>query len=279
MTWWKGLPTSSSHAIIGGFAGAGIAKAGGHVIKLASIKKTVLFIFLSPAVGLVLAWLLLFALNWLVHDQEPRKVQGHFRRLQLLSAAAVSLGHGGNDAQKTMGIVSALLVGTGYLHSGSTKALPVPLWIVLFAHSAIALGTLSGGWRIVKTLGSRLTDLKPISGFAAETAAGAALIGSTMLGAPVSTTHVVTGAISGVGTVQRRTGVRWPIAARIAWSWVFTMPVAGLMGALAYRITASPSPARSGAVIVALVAGLGALLISRAHSAARTPDLGHVKAG
>jgi PiT family inorganic phosphate transporter len=233
-TWWLGLPTSSSHALIGGFVGAGLAKAGWAVINAASLQKTVLFIVLSPLLGLVLAFVLMLANLWLFHRATPRRVDGLFRRLQLVSAAAFSLGHGGNDAQKTMGIVSALLVGAGYLHLEPNGDLPIPFWIVLLAYGAIALGTLSGGWRIVKTLGQRITALKPIGGFSAETAAATSLYLATFLGIPVSTTHTITGAIVGAGSTRRLSAVRWGVAGRIVWAWVATIPAAGLVAAAVY---------------------------------------------
>jgi inorganic phosphate transporter, PiT family len=233
-TWWLGLPTSSSHALIGGFVGAGVAKAGWSVVNAASLQKTVLFIALSPLLGLVLAFLLMFANLWLFHRATPRRVDGLFRRLQLASAAAFSLGHGGNDAQKTMGVVSALLVGAGYLQLEPNGDLPIPFWIVLLAYGAIALGTLSGGWRIVKTLGQRITALKPIGGFSAETAAAASLYLATFLGVPVSTTHTITGAIVGAGSTRRLSAVRWGVAGRIVWAWVATIPAAGVVAAVSY---------------------------------------------
>src|SRR6266540_4295232 len=190
-TWWLGLPTSSSHALIGGVVGAGMAKAGWSVVNAPSFEKTVIFIVVSPLLGMFFAFVLMLGLMWLFKGSTPRKVEHLFRRLQLLSAAAFSLGHGGNDAQKTMGIISALLVGAGYLHLGPGGKLPVPFWVVLLANSAIALGTLSGGWRIVKTLGQKITALKPIGGFSAETAAATSLYLATFLGIPVSTTHTI----------------------------------------------------------------------------------------
>ncbi len=235
-TWWLGLPTSSSHALIGGFVGAGMAKAGWSVINAASLQKTVLFIVLSPLFGMVLGFLLMLANLWAFRRATPRRVDGLFRRLQLLSAAAFSLGHGGNDAQKTMGIISALLVGSGYLHLEPNGDLPIPFWIVLLAYGAIAFGTLSGGWRIVKTLGQRITALKPIGGFSAETAAAASLYLATFLGVPVSTTHTITGAIVGVGATRRLSAVRWGVAGRIVWAWVATIPAAGLVAAATFWV-------------------------------------------
>jgi len=238
-TWWLGLPTSSSHALIGGFAGAGIAKAGFSSLDAGSLQKTILFIPLSPLLGLTLGFMLMLASMWIFRRSRPAKVDSLFRRLQLLSAAAFSLGHGGNDAQKTMGIIAALLVGSGYLQLQPNGDLPVPLWIVLSAHAAIALGTLSGGWRIVKTLGHRITALKPVGGFAAETAAAISLYLATFLGIPVSTTHTITGAIVGVGSTRRLSAVRWGVAGRIVWAWVLTIPAAGVVAAVTYLITVS----------------------------------------
>jgi inorganic phosphate transporter, PiT family len=238
-TWWLGLPTSSSHAIIGGFAGAGIAKAGLGVLNAASLEKTALFILLSPLLGLALGFLLMLANMWLFQRATPARVDGLFRRLQLVSAAAFSLGHGGNDAQKTMGIISALLVGAGYLKLEPNGDLPVPLWVVFAAYTAISLGTLSGGWRIVKTLGQRITALKPVGGFSAETAAACSLYLATFLGVPVSTTHTITGAIVGVGSTRRLSAVRWGVAGRIVWAWILTIPAAAVMAAVTYAITVS----------------------------------------
>jgi PiT family inorganic phosphate transporter len=238
-TWWLGLPTSSSHALIGGFAGAGVAKAGFGVLDAESLEKTILFIPLSPLLGLLLGFLLMLTSLWVFRRAAPARVDRLFRRLQLLSAAAFSLGHGGNDAQKTMGIISALLVGSGYLTIQEDGDLPVPLWIVLSAHAAIALGTLFGGWRIVKTLGQRITALKPVGGFSAETAAASSLYLATALGIPVSTTQTITGAIVGVGATRRLSAVRWGVAGRIVWAWVLTIPAAGLIAAVVYGITVS----------------------------------------
>jgi PiT family inorganic phosphate transporter len=262
MTWWLGLPTSSSHALIGGFAGAGVAKAGFGVLAASSIRKTVLFIVLSPLFGLVLAFLLMLGATWLFHRSSPRRVDGIFRRLQLLSAAAFSLGHGGNDAQKTMGIIAALLVGAGYLHTGPGGNLPVPLWVVLAAQAAIAAGTLVGGWRIVKTLGTRITALKPIGGFSAETAAATSIYLATFLGVPVSTTHTITGAIVGAGSTRRLSAVRWGVAGRIVWAWILTIPAAALVAAVSYWVVTAPTPVLV-AVVAALVVAGGAVAASR----------------
>jgi PiT family inorganic phosphate transporter len=231
ITWYFGLPSSSSHALIGGYAGAAVAKAGFGVIIASGWYKTVLFIFLAPMIGLVLGFFLKVLTSWLVHKQNPVSINKWSRILQLFSAAAYSLGHGGNDAQKTMGIIASLLF-TG----GLIGEFHVPLWVVLSAHTAIALGTLSGGWRIVKTMGQRITKLKPIDGFCAETASATSIFLATHLGVPVSTTHVITGAISGVGAVQRFSAVRWGVTLRIVWAWIFTIPASGLIALLIYML-------------------------------------------
>jgi inorganic phosphate transporter, PiT family len=268
LTWWLGLPTSSSHALIGGFAGAGVAKAGFGVLDASSLEKTILFIPLSPLFGMSLGFLLMLASMWIFRRSAPARVDGLFRRLQLLSAAAFSLGHGGNDAQKTMGIIAALLVGAGYLQLEPNGDLPVPLWVVLSAHAAIALGTLSGGWRIVKTLGQRITALKPVGGFSAETAAAVSLYLATALGIPVSTTHTITGAIVGVGATRRLSAVRWGVAGRIVWAWVLTIPAAGLIAAVTYAITVS---AFALVALVLAAAAVVAALVAAGRRAARRP--------
>jgi inorganic phosphate transporter, PiT family len=260
LTWWLGLPTSSSHALIGGFAGAGIAKAGFDVLNAASLEKTVVFIALSPLLGMALGFLLMLANLWLFRRSTPARVDRLFRRLQLVSAAAFSLGHGGNDAQKTMGIISALLVGSGHLRLKANGDLPVPNWVVLAAYSAIALGTLSGGWRIVKTLGQRITALKPVGGFSAETAAACSLYLATFLGIPVSTTHTITGAIVGVGSTRRLSAVRWGVAGRIVWAWVLTIPAAATVAAVTYAITVSPFSLA--ALVLALAAVVAAVVVA-----------------
>jgi inorganic phosphate transporter, PiT family len=231
ITWYFGLPSSSSHALIGGYAGAAIAKSGFGVIIAAGWYKTLIFIILAPAIGLVLGFLLRIVATWLAHRQKPALINRWSRLLQVVSAAAYSLGHGGNDAQKTMGIITSLLVTGGILQSFT-----IPLWVVLLAQAAIALGTLSGGWRIVKTMGQKITKLQPIDGFCAETASAVSIFTATHLGVPVSTTHVITGAISGVGAVKRLTAVRWGLTLRIVWAWLFTIPAAALIGGLFYVI-------------------------------------------
>jgi inorganic phosphate transporter, PiT family len=266
LTWWLGLPTSSSHALIGGFAGAGIAKAGFDVLNAASLEKTVVFIALSPLLGMALGFLLMLANLWLFRRSTPARVDRLFRRLQLVSAAAFSLGHGGNDAQKTMGIISALLVGSGHLRLKANGDLPVPNWVVLAAYSAIALGTLSGGWRIVKTLGQRITALKPVGGFSAETAAACSLYLATFLGIPVSTTHTITGAIVGVGSTRRLSAVRWGVAGRIVWAWVLTIPAAATVAAVTYAITVSPF---SLAALVLALAAVVAAVVAAGRRATR----------
>jgi len=238
VTWYFGLPSSSSHALVGGYAGAAITAqlvTGGAYAGLLQAKGWILtlsFIVVSPLLGMALGFLNMVALLWIFRRSSPDRVDHIFRRGQLVSAAAYSLGHGGNDAQKTMGVITAVLVAGGFLASGPGGALPdIPLWVVLSAHAAIALGTMTGGWRIVHTMGSRLTKLKPVHGFAAETAGAATLFMNTMLGIPVSTTHTITGAIVGVGTTRRLSAVRWGVARRVVWAWVLTIPISGLTAA------------------------------------------------
>jgi PiT family inorganic phosphate transporter len=231
-------------------------QAGFGVLNAASLEKTALFIVLSPLFGMALGFLLMLANLWLFRRSTPARVDGLFRRLQLVSAAAFSLGHGGNDAQKTMGIISALLVGAGHLQLEPDGDLPVPAWVVLAAYTAISLGTLSGGWRIVKTLGQRITALKPVGGFSAETAAASSLYLATFLGIPVSTTHTITGAIVGVGATRRLSAVRWGVAGRIVWAWILTMPAAAVMAAATYAVTVSAFAVAAlvlAAVVVAVV--------------------------
>jgi len=228
-TWYNGLPTSSSHALIGGYAGAAIVKAGSSVIIAQGWVKTIIFIFLAPILGLVLGLILITLITRLVRKQHPVAINTWSRRLQLLSAAAYSLGHGGNDAQKTMGIIASLVFAAGWM-----KEFHIPLWIVLSAHGAIALGTLTGGWRIVKTMGQKITKLRPIDGFCAETASAASIFLATHAGVPVSTTHVITGSISGVGAAKRLSAVRWGVTLQIVWAWIFTIPGAALIGGSIY---------------------------------------------
>ncbi len=229
ITWYFGLPTSSSHALIGGYAGAAIAKGGLGVIIAGGWYKTLVFIVLAPLIGLALGFLLKIATTWAVYKKRPASINKWSRILQFFSAALYSLGHGGNDAQKTMGIIASLLFAGGLIHE-----FRIPLWVVLSAHTAIALGTLSGGWRIVKTMGQRITKLKPIDGFCAETASASSIFLATFLGVPVSTTHVITGAISGVGSASRISAVRWNITLRIVRAWIFTIPAAAAIASLAY---------------------------------------------
>jgi PiT family inorganic phosphate transporter len=232
-TWWMGLPTSSSHALIGGYAGAAIVKAGPAVIIARGWVKTLLFIFVAPVLGMVLGVLFITVTTWIVHKGNPARINKAARRLQLLSAALYSLGHGGNDAQKTMGIIAGLI----YVSSTDpNKVFHIPLWIVLSCHAAIALGTLSGGWRIVKTMGQKITKLRPIDGFCAETASAISIFFATHAGVPVSTTHVITGAISGVGAAKRMTAVRWGVTLKIVWAWIFTIPGAALTAGVAYEL-------------------------------------------
>jgi PiT family inorganic phosphate transporter len=227
-TWWLGFPSSSSHALIGGIAGAGIAKAGFDAIVTSGFVKVSLAIVLSPLAGLLLALLTFISVSWIVKNRTPFQVDKRFRQLQLVSAAFYSLGHGGNDAQKTMGIIAVLLFSQGYLGS----EFHVPLWVILVSQLAMGLGTLMGGWRIVKTMGQGITDLKPYQGFCAESAGAVSLFVATGLGVPVSTTHTITGAIVGVGMARRTSAVRWGLASNIVWAWIFTIPAAGLIAFL-----------------------------------------------
>jgi PiT family inorganic phosphate transporter len=237
ITWWLALPTSSSHALIGGYAGAAVAHAGivrGIVHSFEGLiagkwSMTVLFIFVAPLIGLVSAYALMIGVYWLFRNTTPSKMDVYFRRLQLVSAASFSLSHGSNDAQKTMGIVTGVLVASGF-----QKSFDIPVWVILAAGTAIGLGTLSGGWRIVRTMGTRLTRLKPRSGFCAETGAAGAVLIATSMGLPVSTTHAIAGAIAGVGSIQRLKAVRWGIATNIMWAWVLTIPMAALIAWLTF---------------------------------------------
>jgi PiT family inorganic phosphate transporter len=230
-TWYLGLPTSSSHALIGGYAGAAIAKAGFKVIILSGWTKTVIFIVLAPTIGLILGLFLITLVTWVFRKQSPAWINKWSRVAQLFSAALYSLGHGGNDAQKTMGIITGLLVATGVL-----TTFHVPLWVALSCNGVIALGTVFGGWRIVKTMGAKITKLRPIDGFAAETASAASIFLATSLGVPVSTTHVITGAISGVGAAKRLSAVRWGVTLNIVWAWLLTIPLSGLFAYAIYQL-------------------------------------------
>ena len=229
ITWYYGLPTSSSHALIGGYAGGAVAKAGFGAIIVSGWTKTLIFIVLAPTIGLVLGLTFMVAIYWIFQGFAPSRVDRWFRRLQLISAALYSLGHGANDAQKTMGIIAGVLFAAGYL-----ATFDIPFWVVLAAHGAIALGTLSGGWRIIHTMGSKITRLQPVGGFAAETAGAVSLFLATGLGVPVSTTHTITGAIVGVGATRRLSAVRWGIAGRIVWAWILTIPMSALIAATTY---------------------------------------------
>jgi PiT family inorganic phosphate transporter len=234
ITWYYGLPTSSSHALIGGYGGAAVVKAGFAAILPAGWAKTLIFIVLAPLTGMFLGFLIMVAVLWIFSGFAPSRVDRWFRRLQLLSAAAYSLGHGGNDAQKTMGIIAGVLFAGGYI-----SAFRIDLWVILMAHAAIALGTLSGGWRIIHTMGSKITKLQPVGGFSAETAGAISLFSATHFGVPVSTTHTITGAIIGVGSIRRLSAVRWGVAGRIVWAWVLTIPAAGIIAGLVYWATAA----------------------------------------
>jgi PiT family inorganic phosphate transporter len=231
ITWYVGLPTSSSHALVGGYAGAGIAKAGFGALIASGWTKTLIFIVLAPLMGMGLGLLLSVVTLWMFRGFSPWRVDKWFRRLQLVSAALYSLGHGTNDAQKTMGIIAGVLFTAGYL-----TVFEIPFWVIMAAHIAIALGTLSGGWRIVHTMGSRITKLQPFGGFAAETAGAITLFTASSLGIPVSTTHTITGAIVGVGTVRRLSAVRWGVARQIIWAWVLTIPASAAIAAVTYKL-------------------------------------------
>ncbi len=228
LTWWWGLPTSSSHALIGGFGGAGVAYAGWDVLHLDKLITTVQFIPLAPVLGMALGFMLMLAVCWIFRRWRPAAVDQLFRRGQLVSAGLYSLGHGGNDAQKTMGIIVALLVAAGYRSPADTH---VPLWIILSCHAAMAAGTAMGGWRIVRTMGMKITKLQPIGGFCAETGGAIMLFGSTLAGIPVSTTHTITGSIIGVGATRKLSGIKWGVAGRILWAWVFTIPASAVVSA------------------------------------------------
>lgn len=231
ITWWYGIPSSSSHALIGGIVGAVLAKTGPGALIMGGVGKTVLFILLSPMLGFLFGSLLMVLVANLFRRSSPLRVDNWFRRLQLVSAGLYSLGHGGNDAQKTIGIIWMLLLATGYASAG--EKLP-PSWVIWVCYLAIGLGTMFGGWRIVKTMGQKITKLKPVGGFCAETGGAITLFLATGLGIPVSTTHTITGAIVGVGSTRRASAVRWGVAGNIVWAWIFTIPAAALVAALAY---------------------------------------------
>jgi PiT family inorganic phosphate transporter len=230
ITWWGGLPASSSHALIGGLIGAAVAKTGFHSLVASGIAKTVLFIFLSPIMGFVLGGLLLVLVSWLFRRSSPARIDRWFRRLQLVSASLYSLGHGGNDAQKTIGIIWMLLIAA---HVQGTND-PPPSWVIIACYVTMGLGTFLGGWRIVKTMGQRITKLRPVGGFCAETGGAITLFLATALGIPVSTTHTITGAIVGVGSTRKVSAVRWGVAGNIVWAWVFTIPASAFMAAVAW---------------------------------------------
>lgn len=233
ITWYFGLPTSSSHALFGGYAGAAVAKAGFGAIIASGWTKTLVFIVVAPAIGLFVGLTLMTSIFWMFRHTTPMRVDRWFRRLQLTSAAAFSLMHGANDAQKTMGIITGALFAGGYL-----TTFEVPFWVVMAAHLAIGLGTLSGGWRIIKTMGSKITKLQPVGGFAAETGAAVAIYIATAMGVGISTTHTITGAIVGVGATRRLSAVRWGVARQIVWAWVLTIPASATIGALSYGVIA-----------------------------------------
>jgi PiT family inorganic phosphate transporter len=235
ITWYWGLPTSSSHALFGGYAGAAVAKAGFGAVIVSGWTKTLIFIVVSPVVGMSIGWLLMVTSLWIFRSASPRRVDSFFRRMQLVSAAGFSLMHGANDAQKTMGIISGALVTGKYLQLVNGK-MPIPWWVILLAYSAIGLGTLSGGWRIIKTMGTKITKLQPIGGFSAETGAALAIYTATLLGVGISTTHTITGAIVGVGSTRRLSAVRWGIAGQIVWAWLLTIPASAIIGALTYGV-------------------------------------------
>ncbi len=237
ITWYWGLPSSSSHALIGGLMGAGISAGGLAAIKFETVTIAATFMILSPLIGLACGFLFMVAVLWICRKTSQSKVDHHFRRLQLVSAGLFSFSHGTNDAQKTMGIITPLLFSIGYLSvDASTGALVPPPWVILSAHAAIALGTLAGGWRIVRTMGHRITKLRPVHGFAAETASAATIIGASIAGIPVSTTHVISSSIMGVGATKRLSAVRWGVARSIVWVWILTIPISAVIGFIAFYI-------------------------------------------
>ena len=228
ITWYYGIPSSSSHALIGGLVGATVAKAGTGALLAQGLIKTVTFIVVAPLLGFILGSIIMLLVSWIFVRSTPRKVDVWFRRLQLVSAASYSLGHGGNDAQKTMGIIMLLLIASGHLGKNDS----IPAWVIISCYVAIALGTLFGGWRIVKTMGQKITKLKPVGGFCAETGGAITLLLASFFGIPVSTTHTITGAIVGVGAAQKTSAVRWGVAGNIVWAWIFTIPASAFMAAI-----------------------------------------------
>jgi PiT family inorganic phosphate transporter len=237
ITWFLGLPTSSSHALIGGVMGSGISAAGLAVIKYETVELAAIFMFVSPLIGLVCGFMFMVVVLWACRRSSKAKIDRYFKRLQLFSAGIYSFSHGTNDAQKTMGIITPLLFSIGYFSTSvDPNNLPVPFWVILSAHAAIALGTLAGGWRIVKTMGHRITKLRPVHGFAAETAGAVTILGASMAGIPVSTTHVICSSIMGVGATKRVSAVRWGIARNIVWVWILTIPISAFFGYLTFQI-------------------------------------------
>ena len=234
ITWWYGIPSSSSHALVGGLCGAVMAKAGASALVAEGIWKTVVFIFVSPLLGFILGGLMMVAVSNIFRASRPSKVDKWFRRAQLFSAGAYSLGHGGNDSQKTIGIIWMLLIATGHV---ATDASAPPVWVIVSCYTAMGLGTMFGGWRIVKTMGQKITKLKPVGGFCAETGGALTLFLATALGIPVSTTHTITGAIVGVGSTHRMSAVRWGVAGNIVWAWIFTIPASAFVAAIAYWVS------------------------------------------
>jgi PiT family inorganic phosphate transporter len=237
ITWFLGLPTSSSHALIGGLMGSGISAAGLAAIKFQPVQLAAIFMIVSPIIGLIFGFLFMVLVLWICRKSSKSKVDRYFKRLQIFSAAIYSFSHGTNDAQKTMGIITPLLFSIGFFSASvDPNNLPVPIWVILSAHAAIALGTLAGGWRIVKTMGHKITKLRPVHGFAAETAGAATIIGASIAGIPVSTTHVICSSFMGVGATKRLSAVRWGIARNIVWVWILTIPISAVIGYVAFFV-------------------------------------------
>ena len=231
ITWHYGLPSSSSHALIGGLIGTGIVSSGFHSVILPGLEKVIIFIFVAPMIGFIGAIIFTIVMMWIFRNRKPAKINNYFRKLQLISSSFYSLGHGTNDAQKTMGIIALLLFTSGYISS-----FYVPKWVILTSHASIALGTYFGGWKIIKTMGIKITKLTPFNGFSAETSGGLVLLATAMFGIPVSTTHVISGSIMGVGSVKRASGVRWQTARKIIWAWIFTIPISAIIAGFSYLI-------------------------------------------